>query len=288
MDYLDKLLGKDHADGAGLEFITDLLPESLNESVRLDKKFKADAWLRQGLEALARLEKALDEHKPRKEFWAGATPYWFCAVFERQEQKEVFIEKAWPTVHAEGMDKYIDGIGLARDLGIILPACTAKVINPSGQDEEILAVSDKLILPAELEKAEADRKAQIAATKRDSIFKAAQKRRAYLDMVNEKEYWFCVCFGSFEQRDFFIETLWAGEKLYRGSYLDGMKLAARMGIALPLLPFPPSTVRLRAQLAELAMTLEEAAELAARRRARQEIERKSARARRTRTTIQAG
>jgi len=218
---------------------------------------------------------------------AGATraftipdsPYWFCLIFDRQEQKNLFLEKLWPKTF-EDADKYIDGVELAKQLGLKLPKATVRTKKAEADDEEILAYvtdhlvegitvnfGDGLIVPPPKPAV-----ATVTATKppaRTTVFEAAAKRKEFFNIVLDWDFWCCVCFASPEQCDFFLKAVWPGVPVWRQRFIDGMALAAKLGIALPEMKMPPSTVKPHPELAALALTLEEAHELhewAARRR----------------------
>jgi hypothetical protein len=271
-----------------LDFIDGLLQEI--GAVKLEKQFQPDEWMKKGMKAFKALEAKLDAYKLAKDFYVLDSPYWFCIVFERQEQKEAFLEKAWPQI-AKEQDKYIDGPRLAAHLGITLPKAVVRREIYTEEDKEILHfASDKLDLPKNLMAEIASRKAEAAAKaaaekaakvvpearpKRTTVFQAAKKRQEFFDIVLDWDYWCCVCFASEEQKAAFLEAVWPGVELLDGKFIDGMLWAKRLGIELPVMKMPASTVKPHPELAELAMTLEEARELAEKRRVRVEQERRA-------------
>ena len=76
------------------------------------KKAELNA-LQQGFADRAKQEKKRFEDATDSEFW-------FCMCFNTREQKEAFLEQiGWDT---NGADKYVDGVDVARQVGLKLPA----------------------------------------------------------------------------------------------------------------------------------------------------------------------
>lgn len=97
---------------------------------------------------------------------------------------------------------------------------------------------------------EADSAAEMSAVKSAFIAraKAEDKRRR---KATDSEYWFCICFQSREQvEEFLRQTAWADP---RDKYLDGQKVAKKLGVALTPEPPQPARATHNKRLTKLAM-----------------------------------
>lgn len=97
---------------------------------------------------------------------------------------------------------------------------------------------------------EVDSLAEMSALKRGFI-ERANKESARRIAATDSEYWFCVCFQSREQVEAFLTaTHWESPS---AKYLDGQKLANRMGVSLPKAPEIAKIRPADKKWAELAM-----------------------------------
>ena len=105
-------------------FVLDLVSSGMMS--RQERKAKARAAKTAEAEAaLGEIERGFRERrKTEAKRFEDATDseFWFAVCFDSREQKEAFLKALQWTLAADGADKYLDGVALARKLGLQLPA----------------------------------------------------------------------------------------------------------------------------------------------------------------------
>jgi len=126
--------------------------------------------------------------------------------------------------------------------------------------DEALAIDDGVSLDPNADYGERPKDLEAAAAQEMSDALKAFKNRAKeedgrFQDATDSEYWFCICFQTRAQKDEFLKKMgwWEiGDK-----YLDGMRVAAELGIELesPVPPLP--NLRVDWRLAKMAGTDED-------------------------------
>lgn len=128
LDALDGLNGLDSLDGLdGLDTIdgptdSEFVPGSLQETTRRELSEYEAAFKARAQAESKRMELATDSE------------YWTCLVFQTREQAEAFAA-AVPWL--EQGAKYVDGVQVARSLGIELPPAAVPYNTSSRKDKKL-------------------------------------------------------------------------------------------------------------------------------------------------------
>lgn len=106
--------------------------------------------------------------------------------------------------------------------------------------------------PAKAGDIEIDSAAEMTAIKTGFVQRALNedKRR---QKATDSEYWVCLCFQSREQVEAFIETTGWGRRTDK--YIDGQRVAAKLGVKLPHEDPPSRRIRISDDWSNLSLPI---------------------------------
>lgn len=104
--------------------------------------------------------------------------------------------------------------------------------------------------------AEVDSKVELNALQEGFIARA-KKENARREKATDSEYWICICFQSREQVEEFLANSGLGERTDK--YLDGQKVAAKLGVRLTPETVGFGKINIDARFAEMALPLKPSA-----------------------------
>lgn len=127
-------------------------------------------------------------------------------------------------------------------MALVKPKAKPKPLKPGQKRPNFDSLFDPVGMPSPLKgvgqsgEVEADAADEISAALRAIIEQKRAMREVYRT-TTDPEYWFVVCFQSREQKDEFLRL--AGWEGMGDKYLDGLRLAAKLGVPIEPINLTP-------------------------------------------------